>query len=145
VALVTFLQARMVGAFQDSVKVQVAADQVGRHGQEFKILDVKGYCLIREREQLTGFTPCPTRVALASRFSSASSMSPIIHLQPAGSLLGKTMLGVSLVQAFAITVTHQRLEFGDYSARQQAAATTRRKQACALQTRALECGSLLTP
>jgi hypothetical protein len=67
-AWVTFLQARVMGAFQESVKVEVAADQVGRHGQELEILDGKRNGLIREREQLVGLTPCPAPVALASPF-----------------------------------------------------------------------------
>jgi len=66
--LVAFLQARVMGTFQVSVKVEVPADQVGRCGQSLEIVHRERCCSICEREQLVGLTPCPASVALAGAF-----------------------------------------------------------------------------
>jgi hypothetical protein len=64
--LVAVLQMGVMGAFQESVIIEVAADQVSRYRQWLEILGGERCCPIGEREQLVGFTPCPAPVALAS-------------------------------------------------------------------------------
>jgi hypothetical protein len=55
--LVAFLHVGVMGSIQESVKVEVAADQVSRCGQSLQILNAERCCSICEQEQAVGFTP----------------------------------------------------------------------------------------
>jgi hypothetical protein len=62
-------------AFLDSLKLEVAAGQIGRCRQQLEIVDVERRCLICAQESLVGVTPRATFVTLTAVFK-------MIHLKP---------------------------------------------------------------